>query len=117
MSSKKTVDQLFQDLLDGTLVPPSEANAQQSIAEFAQKIDDAYEVNADEVKSALYRYRDQINQSIGVELSEEQLSALAGGKASAGVIAGASAGASAGAVVGGLAAAGAVYVGLFIIIK
>jgi hypothetical protein len=116
MTTKKNVDQLFQDLLDGSLVPPSDANSQQSVAEFAQIINDGYDVNPEEIKTALYKYRGQINDSIGVELSDEQLAALAGGK-SAGVTAGIAAGAAGGAVGAGLGAVGAVYIGLFLIIK
>jgi hypothetical protein len=117
MTSKKSADQLFQDLLGGTLVPPSDANNQQSVAEFAQVIDDSYDVNADDVKAALYKYQDQINDSIGVKLTDDQLAALAGGKNTAGIAAGIGAGAAAGGVGAGLAAVGAVYVGLFIVIK
>jgi len=116
MTTKKNVDQLFQDLLDGTLVPPSDANSQQSVAEFSQVINDGYEVNPEEIKTALYKYRSQITESIGVELSDDQLAALAGGK-SAGVTAGIAAGATGGAVGAGLGAVGAVYIGLFLIIK
>lgn len=116
MTTKKNVDELFQDLLSGNLMPPSDANSQQSIAEFAKIIEDGYEVNPDEVKAALYKYRGQITECIGVELSDDQLVALAGGKSS-GATAGIAAGAAGGAVIGGLATAGAVYVGLFVIIK
>jgi hypothetical protein len=120
MTTKKSADQLFQDLLDGTLLPPSDANNQQSVAEFSQMIDDAYDVNADDMKTALYKYQDQINDAIGVKLTDEQLAALAGGKSTGAKVGegiGIAAGAGAAAYTVGWATAGAVYVGLFIIIK
>jgi alanine dehydrogenase len=111
MTTKKTTDQFIEDLIDGSLIPPSQANTQQTASEFSQLIFDQYEMTDESLQASLVKYRDKISEQLGVQLTDEQLSQLTGGKKklSAGAIAGIGVGAGATATVAGLGAAGVTY--------
>lgn len=112
MTTKKTTDQFIEDLIDGSLIPPSQANTQQTAAEFSQLLYDQYEITDESLQASLTKYRDQINEQLGVQLTDEQLSELTGGKKkqlSTGEIAGIGVAAGATATVAGLGAAGLTY--------
>jgi alanine dehydrogenase len=111
MTTKKTTDQFIEDLIDGSLIPPSQANTQQTAAEFSQLLYDQYEMTDESLQASLVKYRDRISDQLGVQLTDEQLSGLTGGKKdlSAGAIAGIGVGAGATAAVAGLGAAGVTY--------
>lgn len=112
MTTKKSTDQFVEDLMNGSLMPPSQANSQQTAAEFADLLYEHYEITDDSLQASLTKYRDRISDKIGVQLTDEQLSDLTGGKKkqlSTGEIAGIGVAAGATATVAGLGAAGLTY--------
>ena len=118
---KKTADQFIDAMLTGEFVDPS-LSYDDNLAKVAQVIESDYSFTDEEMKEAFAKAGDRIESTIGVRLTDEQLAAVTGGK---GLSTGAKAGIGVGTAVGGIGAAaatgwivsGAVYVGLFFIIK
>ena len=80
MQPKKTADQLIQDLLDGNLDLSHASPQEERLAQLSQQLDQSYDLSAETIQASLVKYKSQIHDAIGVELTDDQLVALSGGK-------------------------------------
>ena len=101
-STKKSADDFVSDFIAGNFKDLTVGNSPQIFKEFQERVERDYAFTPDEMKLALHNSRPQLEAAVGVPLTDEQLSALAGGKSDAGLYAG---GGVAGAVGGGIAIA------------
>lgn len=115
--SKKTAEQLVQDIISGQLNGLEDASHSESSWQAASEAIQAnYEFTEEQLKDALVQARAQIETAVGTPLTEEQLAAVAGGKGlSTGQIAGIAVGGATGVGVAAGAVAGAVA--FFVVFK
>ena len=99
----KSASDFVSDLLDGQLHDLQSLPLTELEAALQTRLEKDYQFSAEEFSSALLASRQQLEASIGIPLTDEQMSALAGGKSKA---------ASVGAEVGGTAGSVAAVLGV-----
>ena len=99
--AKKDVKEFFNDLLDGSVYGPSIENFD-SVQKALDAINANYEFTDEELHAELRLQKNRLEQSIGFELTPEQLEALCGGKQKVTLDAGGLSGAAAGGIAAGV---------------
>ena len=99
--TKKDVKEFFNDLLDGSVYGPSIENFD-SVQKALDAINANYEFTDEELHAELRLQKNRLEQSIGFELTPEQLEALCGGKQKVTLDGGGLSGAAAGGIAAGV---------------
>jgi len=117
--AKKDVKEFVNDLLDGSVNGSSIENFE-SVQTALDAINANYEFTDEELHAELRLQKDRLEQSIGFELTPEQLEALCGGKQKVtldgGGLSGAAAGGIAAGVTGGVVGGAAIGATLAVIL-
>lgn len=86
---KKSASDFVQNLIDGKfdVANAGSLNPQELHDALEKKIADEYSYTEEELLEALKSHREELSQKVGIELTEDQLSLLTGGKNDASVAA------------------------------
>jgi len=111
-SPKKNADQLVQDLLNGQFVSLSQGSIDDTMKAVKEKVEAEYDIDDEALQKAFKERSEELKAVIGMNLTDEQLQSLTGGKSAGQTAAqvGIGAGAGIGGAVGAIAILGLITV-------